>query len=335
MEIIIQFLTPVKPMTSQTYFEPVSQLLHLGLPEVHQWPDYLAMGLTSADIPELIRLVQDEDLRWMEAPEGVEDLPEWYAQIHAWRTLAQLKAEGAIPALLGILHQVDDYDDDWTSEELEDVFAMIGPAGIPSLADYLANTENKPYARGAAAGALTGIAKGYPETRNECVAAQAKALELFEQNDESINAFIICELVDLKAVEHIELMEKAFKAEKVEEIVCGDFEDIQIELGLLAERITPPQYGSFHRQAELIPKRESRCLQKSQAGESQAEAGKALAEEEPQEEKEVSRMGHPGDRDSRGHPRGSFAWVEGNLRYCDLIDRRNEAFTRSAAPRPG
>ncbi len=88
-------------MNSQTYSEPVSQLLQIGFPETDQWPDYLAKGLTSADIPELIRLVQDEDLRWAEAPEGVEEPPEWYAQIHAWRALAQLKAERAIPASAG------------------------------------------------------------------------------------------------------------------------------------------------------------------------------------------------------------------------------------------
>ncbi len=127
---------------------------------------------------------------------------------------------------------------------------MIGPAAIPSLADYLANTENKTYARGAASGALTEIAEGHPESRQDCVEALVKALELFEQNNETINAFIIYELVDLKAVEHIELMEKAFKANKVEEIVCGDFEDIQIDLGLLAERKTPPQYGLFRRREE-------------------------------------------------------------------------------------
>jgi len=265
-------------MASQTYSEPVNQLLQIGLPETDQWPDYLDFGLTSADIPELIRLVLDEELRWIEAPEGVEELPEWYAQIHAWRALAQLKAEQAIPALVSILHQVDDFDDDWTGEELIDVFAMIGPAAIPSLADYLANPENKTYARGAAAGALPEIVEGHPEAREECVAALAKALELFEQNDETINAFIICELVDLRAVEHVELMEKAFKADKVEEVVCGDFEDIQIDLGLLAERKTPPRYPSF--KPDIIRRQEESLFSPRAASTKKAKQEKAKRKQE-------------------------------------------------------
>lgn len=238
-------------MTLQAYSEPVNQLLNLGYPTIHEWPDYLAMGLTSADVPELIRLVQDEELRWMEATGEEEDIPEWYAQIHAWRALAQLNAEESVPALVSILHQVDDYDDDWTGEELTDVFAMIGPAAIPPLAEYVASPENKTYARGAACGALKKIAEEYPESREDCVAALVKALELFERNDETINAFIIWDLVDLKAVEQIDLIEEAFKAGNVEEMVGGDFEDVQIELGLMAKRKTPPRYSLFSRREEL------------------------------------------------------------------------------------
>ena len=239
-------------MTLHAYSEPVSQLLRLGSPTIHEWPDYLVMGLTEVDIPELIRLVRDEELRWIEATGEEEDIPEWCAQIHAWRALAQLKAEESVPALLSILHQVDDYDDDWTGDELMDVFAMIGPVTIPPLAEYVANPENKTYARGAACGALNKIAEDYPESREDCVAALARSLELFEQNDEALNAFIIGDLVDLKAVEQIELIEKAFIAGRVDEMVGGDFEDVQIELGIMDKRKTPPRYGPFRRQEEIL-----------------------------------------------------------------------------------
>src|SRR5512145_3179096 len=107
------------------YTEPVSKLLGLGFP-TDPWQDYLALGLTSAEIPELIRLVEDHDLRILEPPADLgddEDLPEWYAQIHAWRALAQLKAEAAIPAILGTLWQIDEEEDDWIGEDAEEVFA--------------------------------------------------------------------------------------------------------------------------------------------------------------------------------------------------------------------
>ena len=116
-------------MIEHTYTEPVSKLLKLGRPDNRGWHDYLKMGITRADIPELIRLVEDKELRWMKKPDDLpedSDITEWYGQIYAWRALAQLKAEEAIPALLSILQEIDVYMDDWYGEESFKVFPMIG-----------------------------------------------------------------------------------------------------------------------------------------------------------------------------------------------------------------
>jgi hypothetical protein len=229
-------------MSERNYSDPVKKLLQLGMPEGDEWPDYLAMGVTPEHIPELIELVGDEALRWEdEGEEEVEeeDLLQGWAQIHAWRALGQLKAEQAIPTLIGILHQADDFMDDWTGEELMGVFTLIGPAAIQPLAAYLLDTGNKPYARGIACEALKEMAIAHPETGEDCVAGLAAALQLYKRNDETLNGFIIYDLVDLKAVEHLGLIEEAFQADRVDVRVNGDFEDVQIELGLLKERKTP------------------------------------------------------------------------------------------------
>ncbi len=67
----------------------------------------------------------------------------------------------------------------------------------------------------------------------------AAALQLYQRNDKTLNAFIIFDLVDLKVVEHLGLIEEAFENDRVDLMVGGDFEDVQIELGLLEERKTP------------------------------------------------------------------------------------------------
>ncbi len=226
-------------MNERSYSDPVKKLLQLGMPEGDEWPNYLAMGVTPEHIPELIELVGDEELRWVDEGEEEADLLEANAQIHAWRALGQLKAEQAIPALIGILHQADDYDDEWAGEELMGVFALIGPAAIGPLAAYLADLGNKPYARGIACESLKDMAEAYPEKRAACVTGLAAALQLYERNDKTLNAFIIFDLVDLKAVEHLGLIEEAFENDRVDMMVGGDFEDVQIELGLLEERKTP------------------------------------------------------------------------------------------------
>lgn len=229
-------------MIEHTYTEPVSKLLTVGESEIDSWADYLEMGFTREHIPELIRLLEDEELRWMENPDDdmEDDLPEWYAQIHAWRTLAQLKAEEAIPALLGILHEIDDYGDDWYGEESFEVFPMIGSAAIGPLAEYLADTKHGTWARVAASASLEKMAKEHPETKVECVAAIITALRSYKDNDESLNGSLISDLVQMGvAREHLDLIEEAFKSGKVDEAVDGDFEDLQIALGLKEKRSKP------------------------------------------------------------------------------------------------
>jgi hypothetical protein len=134
---------------------------------------------------------------------------------------------------------VDDVDDEWANEELADVFALIGPAAIQPLAGYLADRGNKTYARATAADSLEVIGKRFPESRDECVAGLAGALESYQENDESINGFIVFALVNLKAIEQLGLIEQAFQADKVDEFIMGDFEDVQVELGILPGRVTP------------------------------------------------------------------------------------------------
>jgi hypothetical protein len=243
---------------TNTYPEPISKLLKLGRP-LEPWQDYAALGILPSDIPELIRLVEDHELRIMEPPDDFpdnEELPEWFAQVHAWRALAQLKAEEAVPAILGILYQVDEDDDDWIGEDAEDIFAAIGPAAIPALGDYLANENNGLFARAAAASSLRNMAIAHPETREECLNHLAGVLEKYAGNDEGLNGFLIYDLVQLKAVEKIDLIEKAFASKNVDEFIMGDFEDVQIELGLIEKRTKlrprPDWFDDSSREKEMF-----------------------------------------------------------------------------------
>jgi hypothetical protein len=80
------------------------------------WPDYLALGLGPEHIPDLIRMATDEKLHWADS----ESLEVW-SPIHAWRALGQLRAESTVEPLLGLLHRIDDDQDDWVGEEIPEV----------------------------------------------------------------------------------------------------------------------------------------------------------------------------------------------------------------------
>ncbi len=68
-------------------------------------------------------------------------------------------------------------------------------------------------------------------------------LQDYEQDDESVNAYSLSYLADLGAVEAAPLAEKIFKGDYAELEVAGDYEDFQIKVGLLEERLTEPEYG--------------------------------------------------------------------------------------------
>ena len=87
-------------MAPDDYSPLVKQLITLGDPrqrrEWENWRDYAALGLTAAHIPDLLRLMLDEDLSGADS-----DSAEVWAQLHAWRALGQLKAQAAAEPLDG------------------------------------------------------------------------------------------------------------------------------------------------------------------------------------------------------------------------------------------
>lgn len=241
--------------------DPVARLLTLGRPRPGpQWMDLQALGLNAAHIPALIGLVQDEALH-----EGEE--PAYWAPVHAWRALGQLRADEAVPALLAVLWRTDDALDHWVAEDLPRVLGRIGPAAIPAVTAYLANPDHGLWARTAAGSSLAQIGQQHPEAHAACVTALAGQLEHFQLQDPTLNGNLIGDLTDLGAVDQAELMAAAFAAEKVDLAIQGDWEEVQIELGLLAERLTPvppdgwiPELAFLRRLMEAGPEAAERAM---------------------------------------------------------------------------
>lgn len=228
---------------TQTLFdqlsEPVQELFLLGEDTARgrEWPDYLALEITSAHIPELLRIVRHIQSFWYD--DDYDD-DQGYTPIHAWRALGQLQAKKAINALVFLVHENEEYNSDWIGEEIPVVMGMIGPESIPSLQAYLNTPEKELWAAVTIAHCLEVVGNQHPESRDDCVAVLQYALEDFLENDETLNAFLISYLTDLKAIEAVPLVEQVFASGNVDITVMGDFEDFQIELGLLEERLTPP-----------------------------------------------------------------------------------------------
>jgi hypothetical protein len=133
---------------------------------------------------------------------------------------------------------------------------------LPELVIFLGDSNRDLWARVAIVESVTEIAQGDPDRRDDVVEALSRVLSKWFRNDHTLNAFLIGSLADLKAVEAAPLMEAAFLGDRVDISTYGDWEDVQIQLGLLSERQTPPP--AYHRNL-FLPGPESRTDPRSAA----------------------------------------------------------------------
>jgi len=222
------------------YADPVGRLLTIGETGSYdpaKWPDYVVnFGLAREHVAALACMVCDAALNRANT-----DSSEVWAPMHAWRALGQLGVQEAVAPLLGFLRTSE--NDDAVSEELPVVLGMIGPAAAPHIAAFLYDRLNPTSPVATAMAGLREIVARHPECRNDCVGILARVLEPHAASDPVVNGFAVWTLIDLAAVEAIDVMWDAFRRQAVDLSLVGDEEDVEIALGLRKRRTTPaPSY---------------------------------------------------------------------------------------------
>lgn len=236
----------------QGYSATVAQLLDQGEPpgfrDPSAWPDYTQLGLTSEDVPELVRMVTDDDLNT--APG---DTAAVWAPMHAWRALAQL---GAPEAARPMLELAERYAvDDWVSEELPEVFALLGGDTLPTLTDFLADQTKDSLARIKALRGVVRLGQRQPDQRASCATILSDQLASHAEQPSHINGFLIDGLAELEAVDQIDVIRDAYRADNVDTSITGDVEDAEMRLGLRTERDTPRQPTELTRMMQPLLQR--------------------------------------------------------------------------------
>lgn len=228
-------------MPRAEYSPPIAQLLSYSNPHdnLKDWSLYLKLGISSEHVPELIRMVSDEELYQADA-QGVK----WGAPIHAWRILGQLQADAAIPTLVSVQKRWGDHEEwwEWTNEELPIVFQKIGAPAIPALADYLADKSQPVFPRGTAIGSIEQIGNQYPQHWSQCVTVLTNQLKAKSENKPELNGYLVVAQVDLNAVESASVIEQTFQADCVDEAFIGDWDEVQVRLGLKSRDQVPKKY---------------------------------------------------------------------------------------------
>lgn len=101
--------------------------------------------------------------------EDQNSIEEYWAYIHAQRTLGQLRAIRAAKPLLGLLSRLDYDFDDWITEEIPLVMEMFGPDSLTAIQDYSLTNEDGIYANITALDSIVSIAKSFPEVKTTCI----------------------------------------------------------------------------------------------------------------------------------------------------------------------
>jgi HEAT repeat protein len=222
---------------SSTDPSPLDRLLKLGAEPARRrtWPNYLSLGLEDRHVPALIRMAVDPALHATAA----RDAKAW-APLHAWRALGQLRAPDAAGPLILLLQREMDR---WVLDEIPAVLGMIGPPSLRGATMLLFDEGMDEEVRIAMADAIVAVAFHHPDRRDEAAAVLAKQLEDWSRQSRRLNAYLVSDLVDLQAKEAAPLMEAAYAAGAVDVDFMGDWEDVQVDFGLIPERTTP--YPAF------------------------------------------------------------------------------------------
>jgi hypothetical protein len=204
----------------------LDQLTQLGEPD--EGFDYLALGITAEHVPELIRIATQRFPAYAPVADEV-----FWTRPHAWRALAQLRAEAAVEPLVRLLCEGDPDGDDWLLDDLPEALGTIGRATIGPAREASLREEGDEEGRYASVRAIGQVAMRHPGARGEAVEALVGILSGWRTQPPTFNAFAITELIIARAVEAAPLMEAAIKAGAVDLQVTGSWESVQEDLGVV------------------------------------------------------------------------------------------------------
>jgi len=225
------------------YSPPVSRLLsfaHAEPVKVDKWPDYVSeFGLTPEHVPELIKLMTDTALAEFD-PDEPPPLPDyvdpelaWCAPIHAWRALYQLAPLEIFQD--HVIELLQSGISEWAGEEFIEIMQAVGAPVIEPVVQLIEDnliTENRILSL---INGLYKVPEQFPETRDRVVGELMRLLENYPQNSNDNNSFLVIGLLELKATEAADLIEKVYEAGAVDEFIPGPWPRAQVDLGLKSE----------------------------------------------------------------------------------------------------
>ena len=214
--------------------QPLFELNRDGYIDEKSVNEYTKFNFTKEDIPELIELAMDnrsEEIDYELYQKESDRL--YFATIYAVRVLGKLGVVEAIEPLVNKMYL--SLDSDFYQEAMIYFLADIGVEALDFIEnDLLTVAEDKL----TLFDGLKKIVKQNPQEHERIEAFLVKYLETTEDNGSHL-AFAISQLVDITRVKYLDMIKNIFETKDVDTMYAGDFEDIEIKLGLKKERVHP------------------------------------------------------------------------------------------------
>ena len=226
------------------YTSPVSELLSIGTCDWKEWHDYSQYEFNESHVPELLQLARDWPLLNHDDDEMV------WAPIHAWRVLGILQRPEAVEPFIKLF-----YKDDETfvvSEYLPSVVGRLGAVATPALWSVARDTEESEDVRDLAIESLRWNASYHDQDRDETIQSFMTLLDDRDDDEIYLNTCLVGALADLKAKEAAKTIHDAFDRGLIDRQIHGDFEDVELELGLRTERTTIPDWRFDQHQQVML-----------------------------------------------------------------------------------
>ena len=222
--------------TIHSYQDPVAKLIRLKEDtrwDDEQWIDYVnRFGLSKADLPELLRLISDDEL--------VDDGELIFCEIHVLRALIQIDPEAGIKLYIDQLQKFP--EDDWLHEEINGISRHSGAIAIEPFTKMLTDATQDERLRVTFANGLEEIGKTHPECCDACVKALMAQLHSYHAQDgDYLNSVLVSNLIELKAIKAITLLEEVFTNREIDEWLTGSWAAAQVSLGLKQESDFSPE----------------------------------------------------------------------------------------------
>lgn len=241
---------------AKKYNGRVASLLSLGRDSIQGRNSTIAyietFGFNEEDVVQLLTLASDMEIYQFDYSDIADDEGlEFFGVIHAWHVLSALKAPEGKQLFIDVLEDAIGFEvDDWMFSAFRSLIAPYRKDMVEYMVDYIEDENHNEWVRIEYIEVLKDMLKA-KEIEVSFVNLILEKL-LISSNDRTVISGVISVCMDLKLIHHHALIAQCFADKNVDIDHVGDLEDVEIAMGLRAERETERELTEMQKRLAFL-----------------------------------------------------------------------------------